>query len=402
MKRIYQTVIDEHFHEYEQMAFLSGPRQVGKTTVAQSYKKENSYFSYLNWDKLADREKILEGGHTIAKELSIDAVLPEKPILILDEIHKYAKWKNFLKGFIDEYKGKLHILVTGSAKLDVFRRGGDSLMGRYFLYRAHPLSVAEMLRTSIPKTIGLFPQKISKDQFDALFKFGGFPEPLVKADPRFYNRWQNLKMQQMLKEDIRSLAQIQELSQLEVLAFLLQHQASQLVSYTSLANKVRVSDQTIRRWINVLESFYYCFTIRPWSKNVSRSLLKEPKIYLWDWSVLPNISAKIENFVACHLLKAVHFWTDMGFGKYELYFLRDKDQHEVDFLIVANRKPWMMVEVKTSGKESLNKSLLTFQSQIQAEHVLQVAFDLPYVEVDCLALKTPKIVPMRTFLSQLI
>lgn len=402
MKRVYEAVLTDHFDRYSQMAFAAGPRQVGKSTLAKNYAKECVDSEYLNWDKIKDRELILTGQEAVAQTLPLEAVLTKRPLIIFDEIHKYKSWKNFLKGFIDEYKGQCDILVTGSAKLNVFQRGGDSLAGRYFLYRIHPFSVAELIRTDLPQKLISPPQKLSNDKFEALFEFGGFPEPLYKQEKRFFNQWQELRQQQILREDIRELAQIQELAQLELLANLLLNQAGQLTTYTSLSKKVRVADNTIRRWINVLESFYYCFTIKPWSNNISRTLLKEPKIYLWDWSVVDNKGARIENFVACHLLKACHAWTDLGLGKCELYFVRDKDKREVDFLITKNQKPWILLEVKASHKESLSEHLYHFQSQLNADHVFQLAFDLPYVDEDCFKFKQPKIIPVKTFLSQLV
>jgi predicted AAA+ superfamily ATPase len=384
------------------MAFLCGPRQVGKTTLAKKIATRHEYSKYLSWDNPKDREHLLGGYEQIISKLPINAELLQRPLIIFDEIHKNKKWKNFLKGFIDEYKGQLDIIVTGSAKLNVLRRNNESLAGRYFSYRIHPFSVAEMYRTALAETTVMPPCKVQEEDFKALFEFGGFPEPLMKQDKRFYNRWQSLRRQQILKEDIGNLAQIHELAQLEILAIILQNQASQLTNFSQIGKKIQLADNTIRRWIKVLESFYYCFTIKPWTKNITRSLLKMPKVYLWDWSLVEDIGAKIENFVACHLLKAINYWTDIGLGEYELYYLRDKDGHEADFLITENRKPWILLEVKKSATEPLSKNLLLFQDQIKAEHVLQLAFDLPYVEKDCFQNKLPKIVSMKTFLSQLI
>lgn len=402
MKRLYESVMAHHIAHYEQMAFLSGPRQIGKTTIAKHCHALSNYFKYLNWDKATDREQILSGVETIVKSFSIDVLAKDKPILVFDEIHKYKNWRTFLKGYIDEYKGDIHTLVTGSAKLNLYRRNADSLMGRYFLYRIHPFTINEMIRTNLHEELFLPPKKIDDDHFEALYEFGGFPEPLIKQDKSFYRRWQNLKQEQMIREDIRDLSQIQELAQLEVLSIILQRQVGQLLDYSSLAKKIRVSDQTIRRWINILESFFYCFTIKPWSRNISRSLLKQPKLYLWDWSVLQDKGAKNENFIASHLLKAVHFWTDMGLGKYDLYFLRDKDKHEVDFLVTRENAPWIMVEVKSSAKESINENLYHFQSHIQVPYSFQLAFDLPYIDKNCFLSKKILIVPVKTFLSQLV
>jgi len=402
MKRLYEAIIKEHFAENKQMLFLSGPRQVGKTTIAKNYMHSMRHAKFLNWDKLSDREQILQGEHAVLEQLPLNVLSQQLPLIIFDEIHKYKYWRTFLKGLIDEYKGALDVIVTGSAKLNVFRRGGDSLMGRYFLFRVHPLSVGELLRVTLPKEKISEPKKISADKFEALLEFGGFPEPFLKQDKKFYTQWQNLREEQMLREDIRTFSQIQELAQLEMLAYFLKQQAGQLVEYSNLANKIRASDPTIRRWINLLESLFYCFTIKPWSSNLSRSLIKQPKIYLWDWSQLQDKGARIENFLASHLLKAVHFWTDSGFGKYELFFLRDKEKHEVDFLVTENKKPWIMIEIKSSVKEGLSPSLHRFQAQLNAKHVFQVAFDAPYVDQDCFAHKGPIIVPLKTFLSQLL
>lgn len=402
MQRLYSNVIKQHFEKYEQMAFLCGPRQVGKTTVARFCHDLSPYYKYLNWDVVDDREQILKGFAAITDGLPLEAVLEEKPIIVFDELHKYKDWKNFIKGFVDRFKGQLHIVVTGSARLDIYRKGGDSLVGRYFLYREHPLSVGELLHTKVSKTLITKPQMIDEEQFVALLNFGGFPEPFLKQEQAFHIQWQRLRRQQVFQEDIRDLANVHEIAQLEVLAHILQRQVGQLTNYSNLAKHVRVSDNTIRRWMSILESFYYCFTIKPWSNNISRSLLKEPKIYLWDWSIVQDKGQRIENFIASHLLKAVQYWTDLGRGEFDLWFLRDKEKNEVDFLVTKNHMPWMLVEAKNSHKNALSASLHRFQAQINAEHVFQIAFDMPYQAIDCFKMRKPVIVSARTFLSQLM
>ncbi|MBU1558571.1 MAG: DUF4143 domain-containing protein, partial [Gammaproteobacteria bacterium] len=156
------------------------------------------------------------------------------------------------------------------------------------------------------------------------------------------------------------------------------------------------------RWIKTLESFYYCFSLHPWTKNITRSLLKEPKIFLWDWSLLSDPGAKMENFVACHLMKATQFWTDQGLGDYKLYFIRDLEKNEVDFLVSKNDQAWFLVEVKASSNGGISKHLYKFQKQTGAPHAFQVVFDLEYVDKDCFSINDPVIVPVRTFLSQLV
>lgn len=405
MKRIYGSLIQEHLQQYQQMLFISGPRRVGKTTISLGGEALSKNFVYLNWDNQKHRQIILFGGEKIPSMLNLDklqAKTAKNPIVVFDEIHKYNKWKNFLKGFFDTYGTKTHIIVTGSSKLNVFSKGGDSLMGRYFPYRIHPFSVAECINSVLTNQEIRKPKLIAPKLFQVLFDFGGFPEPFIKQDRRFLNRWKRLRREQLFYEDIRDLTRIQENSQLEVLASLIQQQAGQLVNYSNLANKVNVTVDTICRWFKTLNTFYYCFTIRPWTKNISRSLLKEPKVYLWDWSDIADVGAKAENFVASHLLKAVHFWTDYGFGDYDLYFLRDKEKREVDFLVTKDHKPWFLVEVKHSSNPALNKNLFIFQKQTKAPHAFQVAFDMKPITQDCFAYHEPIIVPVQTLLSQLV
>lgn len=402
MERIYETIIKQHLSEDQQMLFLAGPRQVGKTTIAQTTETLVEHYTYLNWDNQDHRTLIIQGPTSVANHMGMQKSKAVKPIIIFDEIHKYAKWKTFLKGFFDTYKNNLHIIVTGSSKLDIYRKGGDSLMGRYFPYRIHPLSVAECLHTTLNSHELRAPTPIDPNTFQALFEFGGFPQPFLKKDRRFSHRWKSLRREQLFRGDIRDLSRIQEIDQLEILAELLKHQAGQLVTYSNLANKVKISVDTARRWIGTLSSFYYCFIIRPWSKNIPRSLIKEPKIYLWDWSDVEDRGARAENFVASHLLKAAHFWTDQGFGNYDLYFLRDKEKREVDFLVTKNNVPWFLVEVKNSDNSSISKSLYTFQQKTGAVHAFQVSLDMPYVDADCFNYRCPIIVPAQTLLSQLV
>ena len=384
------------------MVFLAGPRQVGKTTTGMLFSKESKQFYYLNWDEGKGREKILAGAEGIALEAGLLTASKHKPIIVFDEIHKYGQWKQFLKGFFDLYGEKCHILVTGSAKLNIYKRTGDSLMGRYFLYRIHPLSVGELIRPTLEETLIRPPKRLSTKKFTQLLEFGGFPEPFLKEQKRFSSNWRRTRQEQLVREDIRDLSQIQELGQLELLSKVLQEYAGQQINFTTLSNLINVSVPTISRWLTTLEMFYYCFPIRPWSKNVKRSLKKEPKYYLWDWTLIEDKGRKLENFIASHLLKAVHFWTDYGLGTFDLFYVRDKDKHEVDFLVTRDGKPWFLVEVKAGNNSGISKALYTFQKQTGAKHAFQVSFGLDFVDVDCFSYKTPVIVPASTFLSQLV
>lgn len=404
MKRGYEDVIEEHFKQNRQMLFLMGPRQVGKTTTSLevSYPRPDHY--YFNWDIQKDRELILKGPDAIAEEINLQKLVKELPIIVFDELHKYGKWKTFLKGFFDGYSKKIQIIVTGNARLDVYKAGGDSLMGRYFLYRLHPFTVGEIVNPNYIRDTEISPSPhfIDDEAFNSLYRFGGFPEPFLKRNTQFHTRWKTLRSQQLFEEDLRDLTRIQELGQIQILAELLRQQAGSLMNYSSFAKKINVSIDTIRRWIEVLKSFYYCFTLRPWSKNISRSLLKEPKIFMWDWSLVNDKGARVENFIASHLLKAVHFWTDRGFGDYELHFLRDKEKREVDFLISKDGEPWILVEAKSSPNSGISKSLYHFKEMTKAKFAFQVVFKMDYVDRNCFSSEDPLIVPARTFLSQLI
>lgn len=396
IRRLYQNVIRDHFSRNRQMLFLSGPRQSGKTTSSLS---ESSIKNYLNWDNETHRAIILAGPEAVARHFGLLSLQETLPLIVLDEIHKYRYWKRFLKGFFDTYEKKVRIIVTGSSRLDVYKRGGDSMMGRYFLYRVHPLSLRELVDPIFREEEIALP--ILSPDLDVLLEHGGFPEPFVQRNARFTKQWRRLRLELLFKEDLRDLTQIQDLGQMEILAQLLTQQVGGLVDYTSLASAVKTSSPTVQRWIQVLSSFYYCFTIQPWSKNISKSLIKQPKAYLWDWSMAESIGARNKNFVASHLLKAVQFWTDAGLGEYGLYYLRDKMKKEVDFLVVKNKKPWFLVEVKTS-EQGISPSLYSFQQATKAPHAFQVSFDLPFVNQDCFSYTEPVQVPVQTLLSQLI
>ncbi len=397
--RLYDTLLAEHLAKQRQMAFVSGPRQVGKTTTCRVHGD-----TYIDWDNIDDRESILAGPTKLIAHYRLDRLSKTLPVVIFDELHKYPRWKQFLKGFFDTYADQLRIMVTGSSRMDVYRRGGDSLMGRYFLYRMHPFSVAETLTQDLPdeKRIIRPPKKIRPANFDALWNHGGYPEPFLKRDMRFSRRWQSLRLEQLVREDIRDLTQIQQLDQLELLVKLLAERSAHQLIYGNLASDVRVSIDTTRRWIDVLVSLHLGFLIRPWFKNVSRSLRKEPKWFLRDWASIKDPGDKAETFVACHLLKAVEGWNDMGLGKFELGYLRDKEKREVDFLVARDGKPWFLVEVKQRD-ESISSSLKYFQQQLAAPFAFQVVLDANYVDANCFARAgTPIVVPARTFLSQLL
>ena len=394
--RLYTSVLQDHLQRHRQMALISGPRQVGKTTACRSLCD-----AYFNWDNADDRRRLLRGPAALAEALQLDRLRTKPPVAVLDELHKYSKWKTLLKGFFDTHGERVRLIVTGSSRLDVFRRGGDSLMGRHLLYHMHPWSAGECLRTDLPEREIQPPGEIAAADWDALWEHGGFPEPFLRRDTRFTRRWRSLRQEQLSREDLRDVAHITDLGTMETLMQLLAERSAQQLIYSNLAQEIQVAVDTAKRWIDLLGRMHYGFIVRPWFKNVAKALRKEPKWFLRDWSGLADDGARAETFVACHLLKAVEGWTDLGFGDFELRYLRDKQKREVDFLVVRDRKPWFLVEVKLTDT-SLSPSLAYFQAQTKAPHAFQVVMNLPYEPADCFKVRQPVVVPAKTFLGQLL
>lgn len=378
------------------MAFLSGPRQVGKTEVARTLANV-----FLNFDNIDDRRVILKGPAALAERADLERPRQRTPVLALDEIHKFQKWKAFLKGFFDVYGSRCHILATGSARMDIFRKGGDSLLGRYFLYRQHPFSVGEILRPEPPASLIRESAAIDEAAWETLWRFGGFPEPMVRQSAAFLKKWQSQRMDLLLREDVRDLTRVQELRGIETMGHLLAARSGGQLVLSNLAGEISASVDTVRRWVAILSDLYVGFELRPWFKNVAKALRKEPKWYLRDWSGIADIGARAETFAACHLLKAVETWSDLGLGRFELRYLRDKLKREVDFVIIRDGEPWMLIEVKAT-RQTLSPHLFHFQKQTGARHAFQAVLDLPHEPIDCFAHTTPVVVPLRTLLSQLV
>jgi hypothetical protein len=348
----------------EKMVFVGGPRQVGKTTLARELVA--NYFQhsgYYNWDNRNDRRNIMQSNWVGDAEL-----------IILDEIHKYKKWKSLLKGEYDKLKGKYRFLITGSARLDLYRKGGDSMLGRYHYYRLHPFTLAEVVGGKpVPTVFEEIPirPKNEKELFIALDKFGGFPEPFLRQNTRVLRRWHNEKVDRLFREDIRDVEQIRDIVNMQLLGDLLPDRAGSLLSLNSIREDLEVSHRSVSNWINILESFYYCFRIYPFGAKNFRSLKKEAKLYLWDWSEIDREPARFENYVASHLLKLVHFLQDYEGYKAELYYLRSIEKKEVDFLVTIDKKPWFAVEAKVNDT-SASPHLVYFKEKLKIPFSYQV------------------------------
>lgn len=324
------------------MAFISGPRQVGKTTLAKSLLAADD--SYFTWDETKFR---ISWARSPASAIASRGPGP----IVLDEIHKDRRWKQRLKGLYDVDGGRTPIIVTGSARHDVYRRGGDSLLGRYLPYRLHPLSVGERAAPPAPAdALGRIGDVAAVHRFADLLELGGFPEPLLAASVQRAARWSRLRVDRILNEDVRDLRNVGDGEALRVMVELLPERVGSLLSLNALREDVGIAFGTAKAWLSVLESLYYAFTIRPFTGRVARSLRAEPKLYLYDVLQIPReaAGARLENLTALHLLKACHYWTDTAEGAFELRFLRDKEKREVDFVVLRDRKPWLLVECKSN------------------------------------------------------
>ena len=349
------------------MVFVAGPRQVGKTTLAQNILASEEAGIYLNWDNREDR-KIIRNAQWPGGE----------PLVVLDELHKWRTWKGWVKGEYDKHHDRVRFLVTGSARLDVYRRGGDSLQGRYHHYRLHPFTQGELNEGTsrhLPKpgTELQFTASGNAEAVETLFQFGGFPEPYLAQSNRTLRRWQKERMDRSLREDVRDLEAVRDLASLQLLADLLPERAGSLLSLNALREDLEVSHRAVVHWMEILERLYFVFRLKPFKTRKVRALHKRTKAYLWDSSMVPGEGERFENLVALHLLKFCHLLEDREGYRVELHYLRDRSGHEVDFLVTIDQKPWFCVEAKLSATR-IEPSLRYFSDRLEIPWSYQVVF----------------------------
>ena len=363
MDRSITKVIREDLNK--KMVLLAGPRQCGKTTLAKELlKKYNS--EYYSWDIDVHR-----------KIIRSNKLNESSKLWVFDELHKFKTWRNWLKGLYDLHGSNHKVLVTGSAKLDVYSRGGDSLQGRYFFHRLHPFTLAESLEILPQKNIDqifhlpVSEGKNSKAILIDLLELGGFPEPFLSGSQKAANRWRLVYGSRLIKEDIRNLEIIYDLDRMELLFEHLPKTIGSVLSINSLREDLEVSFETISNWINIFEKNYVCFRISPFGSSKIRAVKKENKLYFWDWGYVDEKSHRLENLVAMHLLRLTHWCQDVEGEKVELRYFRDTRGHEVDFILMRKNKPWVAIEVKQSAQD-LDKNLRYLLERTKIPFAFQV------------------------------
>jgi len=366
-RAIYKELWDELSAD-KPLIMLAGPRQSGKTTFARNIVgKDFSDTIYFNWDLDKDKRRLIADPIFFSKEPRSNA--SSQPLVILDEIHKYRDWKNYLKGIYDQFSSEYQFLIAGSGRLEFSRKSGDSLAGRFLKFHIFPFTLAELSsHRKILKDFKDNPLEMGHDTsagetakvFQSLWELSGFPEPFTKGKKTFWSTWSAAYGQQIVRDDLRTVADIRNLDMVETLFALLPGRVASPLSINNLAGDLQVAFDTVKNWLLLFDAFYLTFRLSPWTVKISRSILKEKKIYLFNFPVIENEAARFENLVALEFLRAVEAWNDYGWGRFSLHYLRNKDKQEVDFLITENNRPFLLAETKLSDDQPA-ANLLAFQ-----------------------------------------
>jgi predicted AAA+ superfamily ATPase len=358
----------EELSREKNMVFLSGPRQCGKTTLAQMISARYVNSIYVNWDIVTDKRRLIEDPYFFQ---NVERVDESTPLVVLDEIHKYRDWKNYLKGVYDRFSEQYVFLVTGSGRLDLYRRGGDSLAGRYYSFHLWPLTCAELHhRDSTLERFQDDPLRVCRAgraeqqaTLERLLSLSGFPEPYLAGKRTTYRRWARTYHRQIVRDDIRDLTDVRHIDDIEILFSLLPSKVGTPLSIPNLATDLKAAYNTVKSWLDVLERFYLTFSLRPWTSGIARAIHKERKTYVFDYAQVPDPGARFENLIAVELLRAVAAWNDFGYGDFGVHYVRTKEKREVDFLLSEGCKPFLLVEVKLAD-DTPSPNLQRFQNAL--------------------------------------
>ena len=351
--------------------FIIGPRQVGKTTFALQLSKNYSESKYLNYDV---------NGEIIIKDPffyeSVNRKNGEKPLIILDEIHKYSNWKLYIKKIYDRDHDDYNFLITGSGRLDIYQKGGDALIGRYEKTYMFPLTMSEFGKrrtlknfiTDPLKGFDINSSKESRNIINNLLDFSPFPEPFIRSSKAFYKRWENSSLSKIIRQDIRDAANILNIDKMDKLMKLIPESICSTINYSNYSKLLNVSPNTIKKWIETFSSFFILFSIMPYNK-ISRAIRKDKKYYFFNYTYVKDKGKRFENFVALELHRFVTYWNMLGEGDFDLRYIRNKEREEVDFLLLKDGKPFLMVEAKV-GNERVSKSIYKFQRNLNIPAVV--------------------------------
>jgi predicted AAA+ superfamily ATPase len=369
-----------------QMRFIAGPRQVGKTTMVKAFLKEKQCEKlYYNWDVKDIRSRYRKNPEFFMENIySLKHVDSQNIWICFDEIHKVKNWKNILKEHFDIHEKEFHTIVTGSARLDLFRKAGDSLAGRYFLFHMFPLTLGEILNQPAPIFLAdaatyiemqlsrkEYPVKQSEEFHNLLLKFSGFPEPLIQANNEFHRIWQRNYLERIVYEDLREISQIQDLDKTAQLLEFIPDCIGSPLSINALREDLEINFATAKKYLKYLELAYVLFFVKPYYKKIRNAVKKESKVYFYDWTKAATPGACFENYVACELLALTHLWNDSGKAQMGLHFVKLKGKKEIDFLITHDQKPWLLVEAKL-GEDEISASHSHMASQFEGIPFVQI------------------------------
>lgn len=355
------------------MIFLAGPRQAGKTTLAKIIAEGFANTLYCNWDIPDHRTRLLNNQTFFTTLTRRDA---STPLIVFDEIHKYREWKNYLKGVYDQFGSDYKFLVTGSGRLDLYQKGGDSLAGRYLLFNLWPFTIGELGNSALsltdflaePLAVSLKESGKQEELWGRLETLSGFPEPFLCGNIASYRRWSSAYSQRLIREDIRELTDIRAVTDIETLYHLLPSKVGSPLSVPSLAGDLKVSYNTVQSWLAIFERFFLTFSLPTWTDRIARAIQKERKFYIMDTPRIKDPAARFENMVALELWRAVTSWNALGGGDFSLHFIKNKERQEVDFLIANEREPFLLVECKLYDEQPA-KALLAAQRALRVPAV---------------------------------